>query len=110
MAQAVGTPPAAAWTELTGQGAEVRAAAGTGGCPTAVIDGRAAAMAVRSTVGDAFPQVCSLALPTGAAAIEVEGRVLPAPTPPRRIVILGDTGCRIKGLTVQACNDPKAWP
>jgi hypothetical protein len=25
-------------------------------------------------------------------------------------VILGDTGCRVRGLAVQACNDPKAWP
>jgi hypothetical protein len=24
--------------------------------------------------------------------------------------VFGDTGCRIKGLTVQACNDPAQWP
>jgi hypothetical protein len=29
---------------------------------------------------------------------------------PQRIVLLGDSGCRIQGTKVQACNDPKAWP
>ncbi len=29
---------------------------------------------------------------------------------PKRIVVLGDTGCRIKGETIQACTNPKAWP
>ncbi len=29
---------------------------------------------------------------------------------PKRIMVFGDTGCRIKGTAVQACNDPKAWP
>ena len=28
----------------------------------------------------------------------------------RRIVVFADSGCRIKGPTVQACNDPAAWP
>ena len=102
--------PLAAWTELTGQGAEVRATAGLGGCPKAAIDGQPAAMAARAPASAEFPQICSLALPAGAASVEVGGRALPLPAPPRRIVILGDTGCRIKGLTVQACNDPKAWP
>jgi hypothetical protein len=105
------TQTQAAWTELTGQGTEVRAVAGPGaGCPKASIDGRPAAMAVRAQPNDEFPQVCVLALPPGATAVEVDGRPLPLPAPARRIVILGDTGCRIKGLTVQACNDSRAWP
>jgi hypothetical protein len=105
------TQTQAAWTELTGQGTEVRAVAGSGaGCPKASIDGRPAAMAVRAQPNDEFPQVCALALPPGATAVEVDGRPLPLPAPARRIVILGDTGCRIKGLTVQACNDSRAWP
>jgi predicted phosphodiesterase len=29
---------------------------------------------------------------------------------PSRIVVLGDTGCRIKGAQLQDCNDPVAWP
>jgi hypothetical protein len=29
---------------------------------------------------------------------------------PERILVLGDTGCRLKGSVVQACNDPAQWP
>ena len=29
---------------------------------------------------------------------------------PRRIVVLGDTGCRIKPPALQDCNDPTKWP
>jgi hypothetical protein len=100
----------AAWTELTGQGTEVRAVAGPGGCPKATVDGRPAAMTVRALASPEFPQVCALDAPSGARTVEVDGRALPLPSPARRIVILGDTGCRIKALKIQACNDPKAWP
>ena len=100
-----------AWVELTGQGPEVRAVAGSGGCPKAIVDGHPAGMIVRAQATPEFPQVCTLALPAGAAAVEMDGRPLPLPaSAPKRIVILGDTGCAIKGLTAQACNDPKAWP
>jgi hypothetical protein len=101
----------AAWTQLTGQGAEVRAVAGPGGCPQLTVDGHPAAMAVRAQASPAYPQVCALALPAGAASVEVDGQTAPLPAPaPKRIVVLGDTGCRVKGLAIQACNDPKAWP
>jgi hypothetical protein len=104
--------PVAAWTELTGKGAEIRAVAGAGGaCPKATVDGRPALMAVRAPASPEFPQVCALALPAGSAKVEVDGQPAPLLAPlPKRIVILGDTGCRVKGLAVQACNDPKAWP
>ncbi len=29
---------------------------------------------------------------------------------PQRIVVLGDTGCRIKGTSLQDCSDPEKWP
>jgi hypothetical protein len=29
---------------------------------------------------------------------------------PQRILLIGDTGCRLKDKRVQACNDPVAWP
>ncbi len=36
---------------------------------------------------------------------------LPVPAAdPSRVLVLGDTGCRIKGTTTQACNDPAQWP
>jgi hypothetical protein len=27
-----------------------------------------------------------------------------------RVIAIGDTGCRIKGKEIQACNDPAVWP
>ena len=39
------------------------------------------------------------------------GRRSPLPRPnPRRIVVFGDTGCRIEGKRAQACNNPNEWP
>lgn len=38
---------------------------------------------------------------------------VPLPLPvsdPQRIVVFGDTGCRIKGKTLQDCSDPAKWP
>ena len=29
---------------------------------------------------------------------------------PKRILLIGDTGCRLKGKVLQACNDIAAWP
>ncbi len=48
----------------------------------------------------------------GAIAAILDGKALPLPRPnPQRIVIFGDTGCRLKtGDPTQACNDAKAWP
>ena len=39
--------------------------------------------------------------------------VVPLPLPigdPQRILVIGDTGCRIKGKELQACSDPEQWP
>jgi hypothetical protein len=99
-----------AWTQLTGQGAEARAVVDGGACPQATIDGRSAAMAVRAPAAAGFPMICALAIPQGATSVSIGGQALPVPAPPKRIVVFGDTGCRVKGLAIQACNDANAWP
>ena len=62
----------------------------------------------------AFPvRVCDISLPRGASRAIVAGRSLPLSTDaPRRIVVIGDTGCRIKASddAFQACNDSRQWP
>ncbi|MDE2183939.1 MAG: metallophosphoesterase [Alphaproteobacteria bacterium] len=50
-----------------------------------------------------------------AAAVQDKRKfhVVPVPLPvsdPRRILVLGDTGCRIKGKELQDCSDPAKWP
>jgi hypothetical protein len=54
-------------------------------------------------------------LPAGAKAAFLTGTrgEQPLPLPPkhpRKVLFLGDTGCRVTSKEVQACNDPQAWP
>ncbi|HEX4294570.1 MAG TPA: metallophosphoesterase [Rhizomicrobium sp.] len=65
----------------------------------AVMDGTAcpASMRQRAAAAADFPLVCA----ASAAAPKIDAE---------RILVLGDTGCRIKDTLVQACNDPVAWP
>jgi hypothetical protein len=62
----------------------------------------------------AFPvRVCDLSLPRDASRAIVAGRSLPLSThEPKRIVVIGDTGCRLKASddAFQACNDGERWP
>ncbi len=99
-------------------------------CPVIEVDGVATPMKVRALPAtealrptlstpafskpSAFPVLtCELTLAAGAARATVGGRALPLPKRvPQRIVVIGDTGCRIKAADgiYQACNDPEAWP
>jgi len=105
--------PASAWVEVTGRGAEVRAVTAAPVCPRLAIDGRRRAMTERAGPSEAFPnRICVAALPRRARAVRLAGHALPLPKArPNRLVILGDSGCRLKGPLVQNCNDPVAgWP
>ncbi len=111
VARAVETP--SAWVEVTGRGPEVRVVTPASVCPRLVINGRRHAMRLRAAPSGAFPdRICVAALPRGSRIANLQGQILPVPRgPPNRIVILGDTGCRLKGPLVQDCNDPVAgWP
>ena len=99
-------------------------------CPSLELDGGAYAMSVRArpatvpqrpTISlasaskpSAFPVlVCEAAIPAGVARATVAGRVLPLPKAnPQRIVVIGDSGCRIKvsDHVFQDCNDVATWP
>jgi hypothetical protein len=99
-------------------------------CPAVDIDGRLARMdvraqpetlSVRPTISppseskpSAFPVLtCEREIPVGAGRAAIDGVPLPLPKAnPQRIVVLGDTGCRIKSSDnlFQACNDAERWP
>jgi len=105
--------PATAWVQYApGGGAEVRALDVAGkGCPETLADGKPLALTVRAAATKDFPALCAAMLPDHIASLTVAGLALGVPVDhPRRILVLGDTGCRIKGTYLQACNDPKAWP
>ncbi|MDE1981848.1 MAG: metallophosphoesterase [Betaproteobacteria bacterium] len=89
-------------------------------CPDLDVDGRSVPMRVRAepqTEGlrqqAAFPVLaCELVLPEHAHHVLFEGRELPLPVATvQRIVVLGDSGCRMKWpVSFQDCNDPARWP
>jgi Calcineurin-like phosphoesterase len=100
------------WIQHVHAGIEARVLTTDNTCPSASIDGTAAIMVVHSEPGPDYPvRVCKVALPQGAKAVTVSGVPLPLPKDdPQRILLIGDTGCRMKGAKSQACNDPVAWP
>ena len=103
----------ARWVQMAPGGeAEVRAVMSAAGCPRIEVDGMLMPMRVRATPDANFPVVlCATTLPKAAKRASIFGMALPVPkAEPTRIVVLGDTGCRIKGMAIQACNHRKQWP
>jgi hypothetical protein len=105
------------WVEIASDGdLEVRSITMPGQtCPKVVADGVTLASAPRGQpdpADGAYPlQVCAAHAAAAVRSLAVDG--VPVPTLPntiRRIVVIGDTGCRLKGDAVQDCNDPVKWP
>jgi predicted phosphodiesterase len=101
-----------AWVEITDRGEEVRAITPADHCPAVVVGGERRAMHERAGPSADFPvRTCELALTKGAARVSIGGRTLPLlKGAPKRIVIFGDTGCRLKGDAIQNCDRPADWP
>jgi hypothetical protein len=99
-------------------------------CPLITVDGTRQPMRVRVTAGteplrptasdsslskpSAFPvTTCEFRLPMGASRATIGNRplVLPKETP-TRVVVIGDTGCRMKKAdnAWQSCLDENEWP
>jgi hypothetical protein len=82
-----------------------------GFCPAIEFGGSAHRMTPRTPVPDGLKLACELAIPEGTRAATSSGQLLALPhADPSHVVVLGDTGCRIKGARVQDCNDPALWP
>jgi hypothetical protein len=124
-------PPLSAYVIL-GEGgrAIARAVTTAPACPAITVDGRARPMRLRApseteplrptqssvenSKPSAFPALtCEARIPAHAKAASVEGLRLPLPKAmARRIVVIGDTGCRVKQSdhAWQACNDAAKYP
>jgi hypothetical protein len=104
----------AAWLQYADDGRpHARAVVSAPACPGLTVDGRDVRMTRRARPLEHFRDVvCDVAVPANARHVRIGDRVLPMPAhDPRRIVVLGDTGCRISGMVgTQSCNDPRAWP
>ncbi len=106
-------PVVSQWVQFGPGGvAEARAAVNGDSCPAIAVDGRQMPMQRRAARDLDFDvTICSAELPKGAKSAALSGLPLPLPAAnPARILVIGDTGCRIKGFITQACNDPAKWP
>ena len=119
IAALVATAPAGAqarplyhWLQYVPGGLEARAITRESACPTALVNDSLAPMTPRGEPGEAFPiRVCAVPVPADAHDISIDGVPLPSPKPRYdRILLLGDTGCRLKGAKAQDCNDISSWP
>lgn len=127
------TPPGGvqqAWVQaVAGPAWAVRALTGEARCPTLHWSGGSVVMTERSAPGELPPppgnkeaerkptrftlRACEAPWPAGAAQVQVGDIGLQAPAAEaRRIVVIGDTGCRLKasGHAFQGCNDASDWP
>ena len=129
-AAAPALPLAAAYVVMGEGGAIARVVTAEPQCPSIRIDGRDTPMKVRfdkgtsplrptaSTPENSKPSVfpvltCEKPISAGARRVSVGGTRLPVPKRDvRRIVVIGDTGCRLKAADSawQACNDPARFP
>ena len=108
------------WVELGPDGSSSVRAITDDACPSVMFDGAPTPMAVRSAPDQKIENVkpavfpvwgCEIAVPPGAVAAILGGKPLPLARPnPQRILIFGDTGCRLATGIPQDCNDPVAWP
>jgi Calcineurin-like phosphoesterase len=103
-----------AWTELEADGRlSIRIPVAPGGaCPGVTADGAALPTAIRAEPGPDFPlRLCAARAEAGARDLAVDGLPAPGIGPSlNRILLIGDTGCRLKGRVAQGCNVPAAWP
>jgi hypothetical protein len=80
-------------------------------CPAIQVDGASRPMSLRQPMPAGLRPVCEFAIPSGAKSASVNARALALPkSDPARVIAIGDTGCRIKGKQIQACNDSALWP
>lgn len=100
------------WTQFVAEGVEARAVTEQAECPKATIDGQVTPMTLRAGPSDAFPlRVCAIAIPRDAKEAAIADRPLPLPVAPeKRVLLIGDTGCRLRALALQNCNVMADWP
>ena len=116
-------PVLSAWTELVGDEhvasdpqptghTVLRVITSAATCPAATADDKPLRLTVRQVASPLFPvTTCQATPPATARRIAVAGITLNTkPIRLQRIIVIGDTGCRLKGPLVQDCNDVKRWP
>jgi len=79
--------------------------------PISIDDGAPITMHMRLPVPKHFRPICEFEVPRGTKrAVSGKQNLALTVDNPSRIAVIGDTGCRLKGSRIQACNDPAVWP
>lgn len=102
-----------AWVQYAADGKPHVRALAPQTCPAAVrYDGGSSPMRMRAGMSPGFDEVvCDAVIPGAARHVSVENTALPSPAlAPQRIVVLGDTGCRMSQWEQQNCGDGADWP
>jgi Calcineurin-like phosphoesterase len=102
-----------AWVQYAADGKPHVRALAPQTCPAVVTyDGGSAPMRMRAGTAPGFDEVvCDAPIPETAKNVRVENVRLPSPArSPQRIVVLGDTGCRMSQWEQQNCGDLADWP
>ena len=101
-----------AWVQYVADGKPHARALAPRTCPALTYDGGSTPMRQRAGTAPGFDDVvCDAPLAPNARNIRVENVRLPsAPAAPRRIVVFGDTGCRMLDDEQQNCGDIADWP
>ncbi len=102
-----------AWVELGPGGAASARAITSGSCPSITVGSNTVSMSPRAaSAPDSFEVTsCEHAIPAGAPSVSIGGQRLRLPGDrPRRIIVIGDTGCRIEADDVQNCTGKGSDP
>lgn len=122
--------PSAVWVQADASGGwSVRALTAAPQCPTLSWQQGEVLMQTRAAPGEVAPRLdgaqpesktavftkrsCEAPWPAAAAAIQIGARRIQRPAPMlRHIVLIGDSGCRLKASesAFQGCNDASRWP
>ena len=83
-------------------------------CPDIEVDGMKVATSLRRRTSEDFPlEICETLFKRN-AQIRTDFKVPPMNPDPKKIVVIGDTGCKVKvtekKMEIQDCNKAEAWP
>jgi len=79
-------------------------------CPELRADAHPLPMHVREPIPEGLKPLCQAVVPPATRSLRWGRHALKLPRTPRRVVVIGDTGCRVKAGQLQACEDPALWP
>lgn len=101
------------WTEIGINNQLIaRAITTSDNCPKITIDENDSQMYKRAGKSeDSKVTTCEIEIPENSRLVTLNKSPLKlASNSPKKILVIGDTGCRLKGDNVQKCDDLKDWP